>query len=397
MQKRNHALELFSQKISSSAKGLLEANAIDVEGAKKKNVIAPVIDRLTLNEKRIAALSESVKKTIANDLQELDHQQHSWTLENGLKVTRKQVPFGVLFFIFEGRPNVAVDACALAIKTGNAVLLKGSRSATNSNKFMVKLARQALGEAGLPEDSVQLFEGEQEDFLRLLRMEKLIDIVVPRGGEEFIEFVKKNSSVPLLYAGGGVCHVYVDKDADDEKAVKIVINAKTQRPGVCNAAEVLLVHEHKAKTLLPKIAGGLLNRKVELRCDDKSLAILSKEGFEVKKAGETDFDTEFGDLIMAVKIVASTEEAIAHINQHGTHHSDSIVTENPPMAQAFLREVDSACVYWNASTRFTDSEVFGFGPELCISTQKLHSRGPLSLKHLFTNKYEVEGKGQIRE
>ncbi len=392
-EERNATLLAFASLLEKNRARILEANSEDVGLARKGGARPAAIDRLALDQRRVSGIVSSVESAAAKDV--LDKAE-SWELENGLKVARRRVPFGVVLFIFEGRPNVAADACALAVKTGNAIILKGSRSAANSNRVIAGLAREALGAAGLDADAVQLFGGSQEDFMRLLRLDRLVDLAVPRGGEELIAFLKKNSSAPLLFAGGGVCHVYVDEYADGRKAVAVVANAKTQRPSACNAAEVLLVHASRLD-LLRETAKRLAEEGVELRCCSVSYAVLSQAGLDVKRAAAGDFETEFGDKVMAVKVVGSLAEAIRHVNAHGTRHSDAIVTEDRASAEAFLEGVDSACVYWNASTRFSDAKVLGFGPELCISTQKLHGRGPLSFDSLYTTKLAIEGNGQVRE
>ena len=316
-----------------------------------------------------------------------------WKRPNGLRIGQRRVPLGVVGMIYEARPNVTVDVFGLCIKTGNASILRGGKEAFFSNKAIIKVLRASLVEAGLPEDSVQLVEDlSRESAVELMKLNAYLDILIPRGGAGLIKTVVENSTVPVIETGVGNCHVFIDESADPVKAVSITFNSKTHRPGVCNAAESLLVHTAVAETILPLIGNKLLEKNVELRGDKKTCQILSY----AIPATEEDWGTEYLDLIMSVKIVDSVDEAIKHINTYGTKHSEAIVTENYTNAQKFLDEVDAAAVYVNASTRFTDGFEFGFGAEIGISTQKLHARGPMGLKTLTSTKYIIYGNGQIR-
>jgi glutamate-5-semialdehyde dehydrogenase len=311
-----------------------------------------------------------------------------------LKIIKIRVPLGVVGIIYESRPNVTVDTAGLCLKSGNAVILRGGSEAVNSNHILVKTIAAAAYGAGIPEGAIQFVETtDRQAVLELVKLDKFIDVIIPRGGEELIQFIKSHSTIPVISHGKGVCHTYVDIDADLKMAEEICVNAKVQRPGVCNAMETLLVHNGVALEFLPQLAARLNAAKVELRGDEKTVAILKG----IKAATEEDWSTEYLDLILSVKIVETAEEAVAHINKYGSHHSDTIVTKNKKRAEDFMRAIDSAAVYWNASTRFTDGGEFGMGAEIGISTQKMHARGPMGLNELCSYKYMVYGNGQIRK
>ena len=317
----------------------------------------------------------------------------SSTRPNGMEITKVRVPLGVIAMFYEARPNVTVDAAALCMKTGNAVILRGGKEAFHTNECLVNLLRDALTEVNLPADAVELVTvTDRAAVSDLLRQREYIDVVIPRGGAGLIKRIVEESRIPVIETGSGVVHVYVDKDCDEAKIVPIVVNAKVQRPSVCNSAETLLIHEAVAPKLLPIIADALMAKQVELRGDEASRAIVK----DIKAAEESAWSTEYNDLIMNVKVVPSVEAAIAHINHYGTKHSECIITENKEAAQAFLQQVDASTVYVNVSTRFTDGFEFGLGAEIGISTQKLHARGPMGLLALTSYKYYVQGDGQIR-
>ena len=395
-EQRNGALNAVALALRENEKAILAANALDVRAAQRRGDSKSLVDRLSLDEKRIAAIADSINDIIAlpDPVGEI---LEDYVQKDGLHIKKVRVPLGVIGMIFEARPNVTVDAAVLCLKSGNAVILRGSSSTINSNRKIVEVMRKATSSAGLPADSVQLFgEAGHGAVKKMFNARGLVDVIIPRGGAKLISFVVENSRVPVIETGSGICHVFVDESADLAQAVRIVVNAKTQRPSVCNALESLLVHEKTAKQFLPAAAKALLEKGVELRVDKKSLALL-KGLAGVKAAKAKDYDTEFLGLILAVRQVGSVDEAIAHINAHGTHHSDSIISKDEKNIRKFLDSVDSAAVYANASTRFTDGGVFGLGAEMGISTQKLHCRGPFALKELTSVKFVVEGNGQVRE
>ena len=389
-EEKNALLLEIKKEIEKSRDMILSANASDVEAAKE--VIKPsMIDRLTLNVKRIDAICASLEKVAS--LPDPTGVFDGWVRPNGLVIKRTRVPFGVIGIIYESRPNVTADSASLCLKSGNAVILRGGKEALASNAAIVRCIRAALKARSLPEDCVQLIESADREYTRcLLSLRGYCDLIIPRGSASLINFVRDNSEVPVIETGAGNCHVYVHEDADEDMALRILINAKTQRPSVCNAAENLLVHESVAGSFLPKAFQALTERGVEVRCDEKALAILP----EAKSATEEDFFTEYDDLIISVKVVSSLEEAISHINSHNTKHSETIVTRSIAASERFSLAVDAACVYTNASTRFTDGEEFGFGAEIGISTGKLHARGPMGLAELTCVKYVISGDGQCR-
>lgn len=389
---KNEGLSKIASYLVERKKEILDANAIDVENAKNKGITGALIDRLTLNEKRIESMAEGLMQIVALP-DPIGEVTSMWKRPNGLKIGQQRVPMGVIGIIYEARPNVTVDAAGLCLKTGNAVILRGGSEAINSNKAVVKVITEALKEAGFPEGSVQLIEDtSRETAVEMMKLNKYIDVLIPRGGAGLIQTVVNNSTIPVIETGVGNCHIYVDGESDLEMGEKIVINAKTSRPGVCNAAETLLVDEAVAEKFLPKALKSLSELNVEIRGCEKTRQIFK----DAKEATEEDWYKEYLDYIIAVKVVKGIDEAIEHINKYGTKHSEAIVTTNYNKSQRFLQEIDAAAVYVNASTRFTDGFEFGFGAEIGISTQKLHARGPMGLKELTTIKYIIYGEGQIR-
>ncbi len=390
---KNKALAAISAALRASTARILAANAADIAAAEENGIKPVMVDRLRLTEARIAAIAQGVDEVIA--LNDPTGEVLSMTTRpNGLVVGKKRVPLGVVGIIFESRPNVTVDAAVLCLKSGNACILRGGREALKSNLELTEIMREALVSVGMPADCVNLLnDTTREGANAMMRGRGVLDVLIPRGGAGLIKAVVENSSVPVIETGTGNCHVYLEASADPEMAVSIVYNAKTSRPSVCNAAESLLVDEAVAETLLPKVAEKLAEKNVALCGCEKTRAIL---GESVREATEEDYATEFLDYAMSVKVVSGIDEAIAHINRFSTHHSEAIVTQNYAAAQRFLNEIDSAAVYANASTRFTDGNEFGEGAEIGISTQKLHARGPMGLAALTSVKYIVYGSGQIR-
>lgn len=387
-EKRNSALSAMAEALVLRSAEIIEANSSDIENAKANGMSDSMLDRLTLTSARINAISESVKKVIA--LPDPLANCEEWTRPNGIKITKKRVPFGVIAIIYEARPNVTADAAALCVKSGNAVILRGGKEAINSNLAIARVLSDALTSVGLPGDCVQVVpDTSRETANKLMRLKGGVDLLIPRGGKSLIRSVVENATVPVIETGAGNCHIYFDESADTEMALDIIDNAKRQRPSVCNAAESLLVHGAAAERLLPLVKERMPN--VELRGCERTRGII-----DVKQATEEDFFTEYNDYILAVKVVDSVYEAVEHINIHGTGHSEAIITENAENAEYFCNNIDAAAVYVNASTRFTDGEEFGFGAEIGISTQKMHARGPMGLPEMTTYKYVISGEGQIR-
>jgi glutamate-5-semialdehyde dehydrogenase len=393
---KNAALEAIASALESRTAEIIEANAGDLEDGRNAGLDAALLDRLALDEDRIAAIAAAVRDIAAlpDPVGELLEER---TLYNGLQLRKVRVPIGVIGIVYEARPNVTVDAAALTIKSGNAVVLRGSSMAQRSNAALAEVVASAGEAAGLPEGSVVLLPGgAREDLLELIRQDGVVDLVIPRGGEGLKNVLKANATVPVIYAAAGNCHVYVDASADVEMARRIAYNAKVQRPGVCNAAETLLVHSDVAPRLLPELFADLQAAGVELHVDAPARG--AAPGIEgLGEATDEDWDTEYLGLQMAVKVVDGLDEAIDHVNHHGSGHSEAIVTGDPAAAEAFTGRVDAACVYVNTSTRFTDGGEFGMGAEMGNSTQKLHARGPLGVRELTTFKYVVHGTGQVRE
>ncbi|MDR0444003.1 MAG: glutamate-5-semialdehyde dehydrogenase [Treponema sp.] len=394
---KDRALSAAAAAINRDRAAILEANARDVEQARKGGMKESLVDRLLLNDKRIDGIIEGIETVIRQE-DPIGKVQAGWTLPNGLQIERVTVPLGVAAIIYESRPNVTADCAALAYKAGCSILLRGSSSALESNRALVRSIKAGLAEGGGIADAVALAEsGSRDEVDVILKARGWIDAVLPRGGRELIRRVVDNARVPVIETGEGNCHIYVEPSADIDQAVLIIANAKLQKPGVCNAVETLLVHKDALVALMPNVAAALAG-KAELRCDAQSKAAIgaTPAGLALTDAVEEDWETEFLDYILAVKTVSSCDEAIAHINRHGTKHSEAILTNDLKSAEKFRALVDAACVYVNASTRFTDGGEFGFGAELGISTQKFHARGPMGLEALTTIKYLVNGSGQIR-
>lgn len=391
-EQKQQALYKMAAALLSQQEAILKANKLDVEKAVQKGTSKAMLDRLSLNEERIHGMANGLRQVAA--LSDPVGEVLSMAKRpNGLQIGQQRVPIGVIGIIYEARPNVTCDAAGLCLKAGNAVILRGGSEAFYSNQAIVSVLSQAAASAGLPEHSVQLIEDtSRETALELMKLNEYIDVLIPRGGAGLIEAVVKNATVPVIETGTGNCHIYVDEEYDGDMAANIVINAKTSRPAVCNSAEKLIIHERAAHEFLPIIVQALREKDVEVRGDERALTIVP----DLVPAGDEDWKKEYLDFIMAVKIVDDIDEAISHINVHSSHHSEAIVTTNYAHAQRFLQRVNSAAVYVNASTRFTDGEEFGFGAEIGISTQKLHARGPMGLKELTTLKYIIYGDGQIR-
>lgn len=390
---KNNALKAISTALIDNTSFIIEQNKLDLDNAVESGMSKAMQDRLMLDERRIKAVSNSIL-TLTDMEDVIGSIDYGTVRPNGLKICKSRVPLGVIGIIYESRPNVTVDAATLCLKAGNTVILKGGKEAFNSNVCLINVMRKAVETVGLPADIVQLVEDtSRESTNELMKLNKYLDVLIPRGGAGLINAVIANATVPVIETGVGNCHVYVDDSADIEMAVEITDNSKTQRPSVCNAIENLLVHKDIAEDFLPKVKAVLDKHNVEIRGCEKTAQML---GESVILADEKDFGTEFLDYIIAVKVVDSVDEAIAHVGKYGTKHSECIVTKSLQNAEKFQREVDAAAVYVNASTRFTDGEEFGFGAEIGISTQKLHARGPMGLKELTTVKYLINGNGQIR-
>ena len=390
-EQKNQVLEAMASQLESQCDLILAANALDMEAAKNSSISTVMLDRLLLNEERIQDMASGIRALIAlPDPVGLVLEES--TAPNGMVISKQSIPFGLIGMIYESRPNVTSDAAALAIKSGNAVILRGGKEAFHSAQAIVTALKAGLQEAGIAPEVVELVQDtSRASATELMTAKGKIDLLVPRGGAGLIQAVVENAIVPVIETGTGICHVYVDKEADLDKALAIVVNAKTSRPSVCNSQEVLLVHEDVAEKFLPALEAAFAG-KVELRAEAAALGYLK----EAVPAGELDFDTEFLDYILAVKIVKDVAEAVVHIGQHSTGHSDAIVTENQQAADYFTQHVDSAAVYVNVSTRFTDGGQFGLGCELGISTQKMHARGPMGLREMTTYKYIIKGDGQVR-
>ncbi len=398
---KNETLLLAAQMLDAYRDKLKEENQKDIENAKEMGLSPAVVDRLLLNDKRIDGMIK-VLKDVAALPDPVGEITRMWTLPNGLKVGRMRVPLGVVFIVYESRPNVTVEASALCIKSSNAVVLRGGKEAVNSNRMLVDILRSAAREAGYPEEAIQFIDRtEREIVWEILKMEGKVDVAIPRGGESLIRAVTEHAKVPVIKHYKGVCNIYVDDRADLEKAYDIVYNAKVQRPSVCNAVENLIVNRKILKDFLPKMAFYLGKAGVELRCDPESLEVIKSDPklsfVKAVPATEEDYYEEFLDLILAVKVVEDVDEAITFIEKYGSGHSDAIVTEDYSRAMKFLREVDSSAVYVNASTRFTDGNEFGLGAEMGISTDKIHARGPMALEELTITKFVILGEGQIRD
>jgi glutamate-5-semialdehyde dehydrogenase len=387
-QEKNARLLAIADAIESHEKSILAANRVDVD---RSGLEGAMRDRLLLTAARIKDMANGVREVAALP-DPIGETLAEWTKSNGLRIRKVRVPLGVVGIIYESRPNVTVDTAVLALKTGNAIVLRGGKEAAQSSQRLVEIMTSV---PGIPEGAIELLDSSSRQSVReLIKARGLVDVIIPRGGAGLITFVTENSSVPVIETGAGNCHIFVDESADFEMADRIVINAKTQRPSVCNAAEKLLVHERVAADYVPRIVKKLIDSGVEVRGDGKARSLAA--GLNLGSAVEQDWHEEYLRLCMAVGVVANVDEAIAHINQYSTKHSDAIVTSDETSARKFFRGVDSAAVYWNASTRFTDGAEFGFGAEMGISTQKLHCRGPFALAELTSSKYEIVGTGQVR-
>jgi glutamate-5-semialdehyde dehydrogenase len=392
-EQKNAILLAMADELDARQALILEANAKDLAAAVEKGLSKAMIDRLTLDAKRLKAVSDAVREVAALP-DPVGEVLSAWTRPNGLRITKKRVPIGVIGIIFESRPNVTTDAASLCFKTGNATLLRGVSEAIHSNVELAAALQVGGEKAGLPKDSIQLIPfTDRASVEHMARMDQFLDLIIPRGGKGLIEKVVATARMPVIKHYDGVCHVYVSPAADQDMAVRIILNSKTQKPGVCNALETVLVNREIAAEFYPKLASALVTAGVEMRGDAPALAHL---GASAKPAVEEDWKTEYLDLILSIKTVASLSEAIEHINHFGSHHTDSIITRDRAEAERFMHEVDSAVVLHNASTRFNDGGEFGFGAEIGISTDKLHARGPMGLAELCSYKYLVDGEGQVR-
>jgi len=395
---KNAALLGMAEAIEAQTPALLAANAQDLASAEEDVLTEAAIDRLRLTETRIAAMANGIREVAALE-DPVGQIISGWTRPNGIAISKVRTPIGVIGIIYESRPNVTSDAAILCIKTSNAVILRGGSESLHSNLAIAE-ALQAGGSAcGLPENAIQLIPTKDRAAVRhMAQMDRFIDLIVPRGGHSLIEAVVSHARMPVIKHYHGVCHVYVDKDADLDMAVRVAVNAKCQRPGVCNAMETLLVHRDVSEAFLKKAAPAFSEKAVEIHTDEPAFSQLSTLNYQpLRPVEEADWSTEYLDLILSLGVVDSLDEAIAHMEKYGSHHSDAIITKEAATAERFLNEVDSATVYWNASTRFSDGAEFGFGAEIGISTDKLHARGPMGLEELTTYKYLIRGEGQIRE
>lgn len=391
-EEKNRALEAVAEALIANQETILKANEIDISNGQEKGMHSGLLDRLRLSTDRIKAMAQGLLQ-IAALPDPVGEVLERFERPNGLRIEKRRVPLGVIGIIYESRPNVTADAFGLCFKTGNAVILKGGSDALHSNQAIVGVLREALGARRIPEDALQLIaDPDRSVTVEFMKLKEYVDVLIPRGSERLIRSVVENSTIPVIETGTGNCHIYVDKEADPDMAARIVFNAKTQRIGVCNACESLVVHKDIREAFLPKLAEVLAPKQVELRGDEGIREVLTG----CTPAAQEDFGREYLDYILSLKTVDSVEAAIDHINRYNTKHSDCIITENAGTAEQFLREVDAACVYWNASTRFTDGFEFGFGAEIGISTQKLHARGPMGLKELTSYKYVICGNGQVR-
>lgn len=389
---KNKALLAIADALTKNCEKILLANEKDLENAKNKGINKAMLDRLTLSEKRIYDMAQGVRQVaeLADPIGELIKE---WDRPNGLKILQKRVPIGVIAIIYEARPNVTADAVSLCLKTSNAVILRGGSEAINSNLAIIEVMQEAAYNNGICKGSINILENtSRQAATELMRLNDYVDLLIPRGGQGLIKSVVENATVPIIETAAGICHIYADYKCDIDMAVNVILNAKTSRPSVCNAVETLLINKEIAPVLLPALCQKLKEEKVEIRGCEKCIELVS----EINQATEEDWSTEYNDYIISIKIVDDIDEAISHINKYNTGHSDSIITKDEKNAERFLNEVDAACVYVNASTRFTDGFEFGFGAEIGISTQKMHARGPMGLEQLTSIKYNILGNGQIR-
>ena len=388
---KSRILNEMADALEANANKIKEANSIDMQNGKENGLNSALMDRLMLDDKRISAMAKSLRE-ISSLREPLGRVLDGWYNEDNLRIEKVSVPIGVIGVIYESRPNVTADVGALCFKSGNVAILKGGKEAENSNRVIAEILQDVLEKNSLPKEIISLLpDSSREGVSYLIRQDKYVDLIVPRGGEALIRFVSQNATVPVVKHDKGLCHTYIHKDADFDKAIKIAINAKCDRPGVCNAMETLLVDRDIAIDILPKLYEAFKSYGTELRADEEARGVI-----EAALASDEDWDTEYLANILAIKVVANEDEAIYHINRYGSQHSEAIVTENYTVAEKFLNEVDAACVYVNASTRFTDGGAFGFGAEVGISTNRLHARGPMGINELTTYKYKIYGQGQIR-
>ncbi|AEV95689.1 glutamate-5-semialdehyde dehydrogenase [Pediococcus claussenii] len=391
--KKNQALQVMAEALLEHSDEILQANETDMNHATENGVESVMLDRLKLTRERIEAMSDGLLQ-IATLADPIGEEIKGWKTEDDLKISQVRVPIGVIGMIFEARPNVTVDAAGLTFKSGNAVILRGGKEALHSNVVLAGIMRKALSEHEFPKNAIQMVDDPSHDIAnQLMQLTDYLDVLIPRGSAKFIKMVIQNAKVPVIETGAGNCHVYVDESADLQKAVDIVVNAKTQRPSVCNAMEKLVVNSAIASEFLPRVEKALNPYNVDLRGDERAVAILPN----INSATDDDWGTEYNDYIMAIKVVDDIDSAIEHINKYNTKHSEAIITNNYQHSQQFTNQIDAAVVYVNASTRFTDGFKFGFGAEIGISTQKLHARGPMGLEALTSTKYIVNGDGQIRK
>jgi glutamate-5-semialdehyde dehydrogenase len=394
---KNNAIGAMADALEARVDEILEANARDMEAGREADLDASLLDRLLLTPERVAGIARDARRIVALP-DPVGEVISGGRMYNGLDMRQVRVPLGVVAVVYEARPNVTIDCSALCLKSGNAIVLRGSSTALHSNTVLASIASEAVSAAGLPAGAVSLVAGGDRDELRqIATQEGVVDLIIPRGGEGLKNALKEHAKVPVIYAASGNCHVYVDESADLDDAVAITLNAKVQRPSVCNAAETLVVHSAIAPSFLPRALSELRESGVELRVDSRARSLAGDLAGSLNDATEEDWATEYHALILAVKVVDSADEAIEHVNRYTSGHSDAIVTQSTEVARAFTGGVDTACVYVNASTRFTDGGEFGMGAEIGNSTQKLHARGPIGLRELCTYKYVVEGSGQVRE
>lgn len=391
--KKNQILLAMADKLLSDSNSIIEANKVDISAAEENGLTNAMIDRLRLDESRVEAIADSIRQ-VASLPDPVGQIMDDWERPNGMQIRQIRVPIGVIGIIYESRPNVTSDAAVLCLKTGNATILRGGKESIHSNKAIAASLQSGGEVAGLPKNCIQLIPfTERESVNHLAQMDQYLDLIIPRGGAGLIEAVVSMARMPVIKHYDGICHLYIDDECDSDMARKLVIDSKTQKPSVCNALETLLVSETIAESWLPLIAADLIGKDVELRCDEKSLAII---GSSALAATDEDWRAEYLDLILSIKVVKDINEAIDHINEYGSHHSDCIVTGSDKKAEQFMSEIDSATVFWNVSTRFSDGEEFGFGAEIGISTDKLHARGPMALRELTSYKYLITGNGQTK-
>ncbi len=390
-EKKNSVLNKIAAALEENSALIIEHNRYDMEEGEKNGLSSALMDRLFLDEGRIKGMAQAVRE-IAALKEPVGRVLDGWVTDNGLRIEKVSIPIGVVGIIYESRPNVTSDAAALCFKSGNVAILKGGKEAQQSNEAIAKIIQNTLEEEGLPKALISLLpDSSREGVAKLIKMDRYVDLIIPRGGEALIRFVNENATVPVVKHDKGLCHTYIHKDADMDEAVKISINAKCQRPGVCNAMETLIVDEEIAGAVLPKLKAAFDEYSTKLLGDEKT-----RKFIDIEAASEEDFDTEYLANILSIKVVEGIDDAIAHIRKYGSGHSEAILTQNYGAAERFLNEIDAACVYVNASTRFTDGGAFGFGAEVGISTNKLHARGPMGINDLTTYKYKIYGDGQIR-